>query len=299
MKTAPVLLFTFKKTIPLKRTIEALKENFLAHESELFVYSDGPANDSDVAKVKEVRTILNKINGFKKVTLNYSEKNKGLATSVIEGVSQMLSTYESIIVLEDDLITSPNFLHYMNSGLHTYRNDKRMHSISGYTVPIRIPSDYRYDNYFTRRASSWGWATWRDRWDVVDWQVSDYDAFAYDFLARRKFNRMGSDLSGMLAKQMNGTISSWAIRWCYHQFRNNLYTAYPTVSKISNIGFTEQATHTKGSDNRFATPLDKSLKKKFNFNTEPEIDLRFLKQFTAKYSLQTRAHYKIKNFLGI
>ncbi len=299
MQLAPILIFTYKKVGPLKLAIAALKKNTLAPKSELFIFSDGGKTEADSKQINEVRRFIAKVTGFEKVTVIEAKENKGLASSIIDGVSQILETHSSVIVLEDDLVTSSNFLGYMNQALHFYETNNKVHSISGYTVPINLPDAYCYDNYFTKRASSWGWATWKDRWEIVDWEVLDYDDFVQDNAKKKRFNAMGSDMAAMLAKQMKGEISSWAIRWCYDQFKKDLYTIFPTLSKVANIGFGEQATHTKGSDNRFATPLDKTDEINFNFNPTPAVNTHFLKQFTAKYSVRTRAFYKIKNLLGL
>jgi len=295
---APIAIFTFKKLKPLQNTIKALQKNKLARESELYIFSDGPRSEGETVEVEEVRSYIKSISGFKKIEIFTQKKNKGLAKSVIEGVTHVLKDYGSIVVLEDDLLTSTNFLDFINQALKTYRTDEKVHSISGFTFPVRVPEDYGFDNYFTRRASSWGWATWKDRWEEVDWSVNDYERFSEDSAAKRKFNKMGSDMSGMLAKQMEGKISSWAIRWCYHQFKLDLYSVYPTVSKVSNIGFGENATHTKGGSERYATSLDVTGKSQFNFNTNPELNPCFIEQFVANFSIKTRIYYKIKDFLS-
>ncbi len=296
---SPILLFTYKKLPPLKRTVEALKNNLLADKSVLYIFSDGPKEAKDVKQISEVREYLKEIEGFKKIIIKTEEKNKGLAPSIIDGVSEILNTHESVIVLEDDLLTSPNFLSFMNQGLAMYRSNPKIISISGYTFPITITDDYDFDNYFTLRASSWGWATWKDRWAEVDWEVADYDTFSLNKAAQKRFNSMGSDMSAMLAKQMNGKISSWAIRWCYHQFKLDLYSVYPTISKVANIGFGEAATHTKGNKERYATILDVSRNKYFVFNPKPALDERFIKPFVARFSLKTRIYYKVLDLLGI
>ncbi len=296
---SPILLFTYKKLPPLKLAVEALKKNTLADKSELYIFSDGPKGTEDVKQIVEVREYLKEINGFKKVIIKTEEKNKGLAASIIDGVSKILNSHESVIVLEDDLLTSPNFLSFMNQGLAFYKSNEKIMSISGYTFPLQIIDDYDFDNYFTQRASSWGWATWKDSWVQIDWQVADYEVFSKNRIAQKGFNKMGSDMSAMLAKQMNGKISSWAIRWCYHQYKHDLYTVYPTISKVSNIGFGEDATHTKGNKERYATSLDFSGKSDFIFNPEPGLDKRFITQFVAKFSVKTRIYYKIVDFLGI
>ncbi len=299
MKLAPIALFTYKKLAPLKATIEALQKNNLAKHSELIIFSDGPKKDSDKIQIQEVRSYLKSINGFKKIDLNFSEKNKGLAVSIIEGVSKILEENETIIVLEDDLLTSVNFLDFMNKSLDYYKNNKKIHSISGYTPQIDLKNSYPYDIYFTQRASSWGWATYKSKWKEVDWKVTDYIRFKKNKKLHRKFNAMGSDMSFMLSKQMKGNIDSWAIRWCYHQFKEDLYTVFPVQSKIQNIGFTEGATHTKGNSEtlRFATIFDKTNKINFNFKDNIVLEKYFIKQFIKPYSIKTRIYYKLKGIL--
>ena len=111
------------------------------------------------------------------------------------------------------------------------------------------------------------------------------------------FNRMGSDMAGMLDKQMEGKINSWAIRWCYNQFKKDMYTVNPAVSKIINIGFTEEATHTKEKFDRFKTVLDAGNATAFNFLTENRLDPEIISQFTKTYSIGTRIKYKLLNSL--
>ncbi|MET7030071.1 glycosyltransferase family protein [Sediminicola luteus] len=301
MKLAPILLFTYKKYEPLKLTVEALAKNQLAPKSTLYIFSDGPANTSDMKQVEEVRKYIKNVSGFKQVYLIISKTNKGLANSIIDGVSEILKTYESVIVLEDDLITSTNFLTYMNCALEFYNTNPKIMSIAGYSPTINVPDDYCYDNYFTLRASSWGWATWKQKWEVVDWSVGDYREFNKDKRAKKRFNSMGSDMSRMLEKQMNGKLNSWAIRWCYHQFKYELYTVFPTVSKINNIGFGGEATHTfgKNTDLRFNSYFDTSNRFEFNFSKTIVLDRKFIRKFVIPYSYKTRIFYKIKNLLRV
>ncbi|MAZ25993.1 MAG: sugar transferase [Cytophagaceae bacterium] len=293
--TAPVLLFTYKKLEPLKQSVIALRRNHLASDTALFVFSDGPKTERDATEINDVREYLATIHGFKEVTIYASETNKGLATSIITGVSKILKTHESCVVLEDDLITSTNFLDFMNQALTFYKNNSQVHSISGYSMPIKPLQDEQYDNYFTMRASSWGWATWRDRWQEVDWEVSGYSDFKKDATAQKQFNAMGSDMAGMLNKQMTGQLDSWAIRWCFDQFQKKTFSVFPLVSKISNEGFGEKATNTKERFNRYKTKLDETGKRNFGFNPKPHLQPYYIKQFYRVYSLTTRIGYKILN----
>jgi hypothetical protein len=295
MELAPILLFTYNRPELTKKTIHALQQNVLAGESELFIFSDGPKDEGDFNQVRAVRNYIKTIGGFKKIEVYESAKNNGLANSIIAGVSQTINQHGRVIVLEDDLITSKIFLSYINQALNYYGDNPQIFSISGYSSVMEGLTEK--DVYFTRRASSWGWATWKQQWDKVDWDVSDYQIFVRDRAARSKFNRMGSDMAVMLDRQMRGEINSWAIRWCYCQFRNSLYTVYPGISKISNIGFGAEATHTRDRFNRFKTILDTSDNTVFGFNDYIATDERFIRQFTRPFSISERIKYKLLNAL--
>jgi len=110
---------------------------------------------------------------------------------------------------------------------------------------------------------------------------------------------MGTDMTSMLNKQMRGQINSWAIRWCYHQFKNSLFTVYPAKSKIDNIGFNRNATHTKGKFNRFKTELDNNslINTDFNFSDNLSLNDKIIKQFTKPFTISERIKYKLLNAL--
>lgn len=298
MKTNPVVVFCYKRLDHLKQTIASLQQNYLAPETDLYVFSDAKKNDADASEVDRVRAFLETLTGFKSISIFKAPQNKGLANSIIEGVSTVLKEHSAAIVLEDDLLTSRNFLDYMNASLEHYQNNSKVFSVAGYSFPIGITENYSYDNYFTKRGSSWGWATWRDRWESIDWSVADYPIFEKDKIAQKEFNRMGSDLSGMLAKQMSGKINSWAIRWCYHQFKSDTYTAYPLHSKVENIGFGTEATHTSSiMKSRFNTVLDSTGNRHFHLQNEVSLNPVIIKQFINRYSIFTRLKYKAMGYI--
>lgn len=157
--------------------------------------------------------------------------------------------------MEDDLICSRNFLTFMNSALDFYTDNHKVYSITGYTFPIKFLQSITGDVYFSPRPSSWGWGTWRDRWEKVDWQVKDFNEFIKDKEAIKQFNRGGNDLSGMLQKHMLEQNDSWAITWCYAHFRQKAFCLYPVKSKILNIGNDSSGTHVKRTK-KYQTELD-------------------------------------------
>ena len=295
MKTlAPIALFCYKRLDTLKRTIEALQQNQLAAESELYIFSDGPKKAGDKPVIDAIRSYLKTITGFSKVTVIEAITNQGLAAAIISGVTEILNKYGKVIVMEDDLITSKNFLIYMNHGLEYFEGNPKIFSVGGFSIPIKGLKDDSI--YFTQRADSCGWGTWKDRWKIIDWEVKDYPAFMKNRIAQKGFNRMGSDMTGLLTKQKKGKINSWAIRWCYHQFKYDLYSVHPVASKITNIGFASpDATHTKESFNRFETTLDSNVTAATNFNIPVRLEKRIIRQFIRPYTIPNRLWYKIKS----
>lgn len=292
----PILLFTYKRIDFLKETIKALQDNFLAKESELFIFSDGGKTQEDELQVKEVRQFLKSVTGFKNVTISEAKSNQGLSKSIISGVSTVIEKYGKVIVLEDDLVTSRNFLDYMNQALDKFSSNSKVFAVSGFSMPLKIAA--KREVFFTMRASSWGWATWENRWNTIDWEVKSYSDFQNDSKKKSQFNKMGSDMAGMLEKQMTGKINSWAIRWCYHQFMNDLYSVHPNVSKVMNIGFGDNATHTKGKFDRFMTKLDTTGNMNFKFLEPVIIEPKIIQQFVKPYSIRTRIMHKILNFMS-
>lgn len=240
---APICLFTFNRLYETQRTIEALAKNAFADESDLFIFSDGSFDEDSASKVKDVRDYLSTINGFKSVKIFESKNNKGLAGSIITGVTKVLENFNKIIVVEDDLITSVNFLYFMNLALEKYEKEEQIFSISGFSPKINIPKDYSSDVFFWSRAHSWGWAVWKNRWNTVDWKLHDYEDFISDKNLVKSFSKLGTDVFSMLKKSKNNQISSWYIRFTYNQFRQNKLTVYPILSKVINNGFMDGATN--------------------------------------------------------
>ncbi len=281
MEFAPIVLFVYDRPEHTRKTVEALKNNSLASESELFIFSDASKNEESLENVKKVREYIKTISGFKSVSIKESVKNKGLANSIISGVTEIIDEYGKIIVLEDDLITSVNFLEYMNGALNFYEENRKIWSISAYNLPIEIPENYNKEIYLSPRACSWGWATWKDRWGKNDWEVGDYSQFISDKKQQKLFNRGGNDMVDMLKDQMEGKIDSWAIRWCYSQFKDESYCIYPVVSKVQNIGMDGTGVHcnrSKSCSVKLDTGIDKTL-----FSESLEEDQEILRNFRSYY----------------
>lgn len=239
--TAPIALFTYCRPDHTRRTVDSLLQNKFASESDLIVYSDAARMHEKQAAVDEVRAYLATITGFRSVTIRHRSENYGLANSIIEGVTEVLMQYESIIVLEDDMVTSPYFLTYMNEALEKYADDDRVVSIHGWVFPVAksLP-----EAFFLIGADCWGWATWRRGWDCFN----NNGQFLLNELKCRKlihafdFNGL-YPYSKMLESQIKGKNDSWAVRWHASAFLAGKLTLYPGRSLVHNIGNDNSGTH--------------------------------------------------------
>ncbi len=236
---APVVIFVYNRLDETKNLIGSLIKNELAAESDVFIFSDGAKNKDDAIKVSSVREYIASLyeSGiFKSVTITEAEKNKGLAGSVIAGVTDIIEKYGRVIVLEDDLTVSSVFLLYMNKCLDYYVDDGRIWSVSGFSRDLKSSGDMDQNVYLSYRAASEGWGTWKNRWDMVDWDVKDYKRFVMNPFANAMFSRGGDDLPVMLRMQMRGYSDSWAIRFCYSQYKHNMYTVLPRKTLVKKGG---------------------------------------------------------------
>jgi hypothetical protein len=269
---APIALFVYNRPDHTERTLKFLRQNELAAESRLFIFSDGARTEKDESKVSEVRTLLRTIDGFKSIKIIESLKNKGLAQSVISGANEILQQYQKIIVLEDDLLTSTDFLSFMNEALDRYKEQTAIFSVTGYSYPLAPLKNYLYSAYFSHRGSSWSWATWLDRWQTIDWEIKD--DFINNKMQQQAFNKTcGPDLSNMLIKQLNGKIDSWAIRFAYNAFIQGKLHVLAAKNKVKNIGHDNTGTHSPKTT-KYDMPLVTENRYVFPEVTAPEDSLK-------------------------
>ena len=256
MALAPVLVFCYNRPTHLRKTLTWLARNEGASESVLYVFCDGVkpnATPEQVAKVFEARKVAHEIAvvpAFKEVHFIERERNLGLGTSVITGVTEVINEYGRVIVLEDDLETSPFFLDYMNKCLDHYENRKSVFSISGLSRPHPerfYPRDYPYDIYVSLVHHPTGWATWKDRWGQVDWDVKLFDVVKSQPEMIKAFRRIEYSEYDSLVYQQAANQNVWSVRFSFAHFVNHAVSICPIVSYINHIGWDAEATNAKGS----------------------------------------------------
>ncbi len=243
---APIVLFVYNRLDHCKKTISALQKNDLADKSDLYIYSDAAKNDKLQEDVDSVRSFLHSIDGFKSVTIIERDENYGLMRNIIEGVTDVVNRYGTVIVLEDDIVTSKYFLKYMNDALEKYFYDSRVMEISGFAYPMKregLP-----ELMFLKFCDCWGWATWKRSWDLFERNpaklvktFSRKDIFHFNM-------ENSADFWGQVVDNYSGDIKTWAIFWSATLYQNNGLMLYPRDSLVYNIGFDGTGEHEEGTD---------------------------------------------------
>jgi len=297
---APIALFVYNRPEHIRRTLNYLQKNVLADESRLFIFSDAAKTEADKAKVDEVRDLIKDVSGFKSVKIITQKQNKGLADSIIGGVTQLIKEYGKVIVFEDDLLSSPFTLQYFNEALARYADEEKVMHIGAYMYKL---SDRNLpQTFFFRAATSWGWATWARAWKNFE---PDVDVLLNQF-DKKKTDRFSIEGTMNFWKQLEGykagKNNSWAIRWYASIFLKGGLTLNPSKSLVQNIGNDGSGTHSNKEDMYHVQILQKPVK---TFPTEIKEDekayaaiknflknrkgnlwergLRFVKQLQAKY----------------
>jgi hypothetical protein len=255
MKLAPIVLFVYNRPVHTYRTVVALLKNELAQESDLFIYSDAPKSADDVDQVSKVREYILRIHGFRSVTIVERKKNFGLANSIIEGVTEICGRYGRVIVLEDDIVTSPYFLTFMNRALNEYQDNSLVWHISGWNYPISTVG--LGDTFFWRVMNCWGWATWANCWSkfnkeprrlIFEWSKDDV----------RDFNMNGAhNFWGQVVANHIGKLNTWAVFWYAVIFQNKGLCLSPSISFVDNIGFDGSGENCEKTANSYV-PLNKN-----------------------------------------
>lgn len=248
----PITLFAYNRSDHLRRTLTALAANDLASQTPLTIFCDGEKIPGDPL-VAAAREVAHSATGFASVRVVERGENLGLARSIITGVSESFVDQDRVIVFEDDLVSSPYTLRYLNNILDRYEKIPTVFAGGSWSPRPELmpcPPDYSYDVYFLRRFFCLGWVTWKDRWANIDWAVHDFDELEAVPALQTAMNRScGSDLYPMLRDQLEGKISSWAVRFCYAHFKYGGYSVNPVRSYLTHIGNDETGTHCRTGNN--------------------------------------------------
>ncbi|MBC7629713.1 glycosyltransferase family A protein [Ferruginibacter sp.] len=281
----PVLIIVYNRLQHLQQCIDSLANCDLADDTVVYISSDAPYTDAHTTQIQAIREYILSIRRFKQVIPVFHNTNKGLVKAIHDSVSVIFKEYEALIFMEDDNIVSPDFLTYMNAGLHFYTDNPRVISVSGFSQSIFFEEDLSKINqtYFTHRHCPWGFGIWKDKY-LYDHQYSIEDV--RKDLNEKKFverlNSIGIDLlSSFKHLIQQGNMLKADYLFVYHMIKNNLVTVAPYATKSFNTGNDGSGTRTK-HNSRFVN-FDKSkLLKKVDFTFNESVDQNLNNSFNAR-----------------
>ncbi|PXV64134.1 glycosyl transferase family 2 [Dysgonomonas alginatilytica] len=240
MTLAPIVLFVYNRPKHTEQTLIALMKNDLSKDSILYIYADGPkadASEDDLKKIAEVRALIKSQQWCGEVHIIESDRNKGLADSIVKGVTETVDKYGKVIVVEDDIETSVGFLTYMNDALNLHENNEKIMSVAGFMFPIDsegLPHTFCFD-----AGTCWGWATWKRAWKYFDVDIERiYNRLENENVDWRKFNALqGTSYQEQLMYNVRGTLKTWAVKWQAAIYLNKGTALHPRQSLVKNLGF--------------------------------------------------------------
>ena len=237
-RLAPVALFVYNRADNTRRTLEALSQNTVAQQTEVFVFSDGGKDDNSWKLVNEVRQTVKAFAGcFQVFTVVERPENFYLERNITEGIAEVFKNHDRIIVLEDDIVTSPYYLQYMNDAFEMYKDVPRVMHVAGFTnLYLQDPPFY-----FTPHMSGWGWGTWRDRWNGHFLHYKTREE-ALQGLTTKDLDRIQYNGVFRCLQSLDKQPIPWDICWELAIYRANGLCLTPGRTMVRNIGL-QQGTH--------------------------------------------------------
>lgn len=275
MGFAPLAIFAFTRTETLRKVLTSLAscENLTGDgQRPGYAFVDGPRSDADRADIECTREQLERFrrDHFPHLQIIVRETNLGNTVNMPRGIEAVLEKHGRIIVVEDDVLVSRHFLTYMDAALERYRNDRKIWCVNAWRNRfVKVPRSYPHDVYLTPRNMCWGWGTWRDRWQQVDFTMADWPMFKKDPDLLAKVDQVGIELKWMLDRQYAGELHAWDVQCSFHMIQHGLYAVEPRLAMTKNIGFGTECDHCSHPD------VDISSAKFYHFNPRlPTDELR-------------------------
>lgn len=244
-KPAPIVLFSYNRPVHTRKTLEALSVNELASASTLYIFSDGPkthASPEDLNNIAETRKLINSKKWCGNVVIKEAKENRGLADSILSGITEVIETHGKVIVLEDDTVPQPGFLKFMNYALDLYNDSEQVMHVSGYIYPIEYAGNE--STFFLKVMSCWGWATWQRAWKNyvhdIDYHLSHWNT---EYKVKKFDIEGGAYFFDQLIKNKEQKIYTWAVRWYSSWLIKNGITLFPSKSLVQNIGMDSSGEH--------------------------------------------------------
>ena len=294
-KLAPIIFICYNRFNHTLKSLNALKNNKLAKNSKIFIFSDGPKKKSDEKKIIKIRDLLKKIKGFKHKKLIFRKKNYGNKKNIISAINQVFKKYKKIIVVEDDLVVSREFLDFMNLCLNYYRNHSEIWHINGWSYPFL--KNFSDDVAFLKSMNCWGWATWKNKWSKISMKEDKYISIFTKRMIHNFDIQSSTNNWSQIIRNKKNFLSTWAVFWHATIFLNNGITVYPKYPLVKNIGADGSGRMPK--TNKYKNKLNGNFKK---FKLIEKIDVkkdfieREFKYFQKNNTLKRKIFVYLKKF---
>ena len=240
--STPLAIFAYRRPEHLRRLLDSVSACHRLEECAPIIFCDGPRGPDDAAAVEATRAVAREWAAAHGAKVVERSENKGLARSIVDEVTALCAEAGRVIVLEDDLEVSPDFLRYMLAALARYESDASVLQISGYMFPVAHPDEK--DALLLPLATTWGWATWARAWRHFSWEPAGARDRLRDAACRRRFNLDDAyDYAALLESRLAGANASWGVLWQWAVFASGGLAVHPRATLVKNHGFDGSGTH--------------------------------------------------------
>lgn len=280
-----IIVFAYNRSHHLKKVLEGLRKN--DGVSRLYIFQDGLKCEQHRDEWEKTQQVISDTD-WCEVIYTQASYNKGLAKSIVDGINVVFTENDAVIVLEDDCVPASGFISYMIQCFDKYVLQENVYSVSGYSWPIELPED-QYDVYGCGRISSWGWGTWKDRWEQYNEDNEIITRLKGDKEKSRYLATWGNDCEAILLDRINGRNNSWAVYWALHVIEKQGICINPYRSLINNIGMDGTGVHC-GITQRFEVEISDEHQERLLLPEIPKMLGTTEKAFVGLYGSYTARH---------
>jgi len=240
-----VLLLGFNRPELLHKRIKEIYESKLEN---LYISIDGGL-ESHTKEMNQIKTYAqNKFSDLHFFSLTHHENNLGLVKHVTGEIAKVLANHKYIIVIEDDIKISINFITNMINGLTIHKSEKSIGIVSGFS-PLHVK--YAKNKWRTsRNPYMWGWACSKETWDNYEYDLSNTNleqelSCSKTWSALNPLQKMRG--LGLFKKVQLNPLETWDAQLLFLSYCKDFINLAPIFSIVGNEGFNDsRATHTKG-----------------------------------------------------
>lgn len=242
---APILLMTYRRSKNISLILKILKS---LNQNNIYVFNDGLQNNDHALDHSTTRNVILNFKKKNKIKIIFPKKNLTQAKNLPFALSRVFRKFDRAIILEDDCIPNKSFFKFCNILLEKFKNDNRISQISGNNF-LNFKKFKRRNNdsyFFSKFTSSWGWATWRNRWisnydsEIKIWKIIKEEKWLNDIFMNKKSVKFWTKAFDRRYKFLD---NDWDRPWTLINLANNRLNIFPNKNLISNIGDDNLALH--------------------------------------------------------